>query len=202
MNITTVILDMYGVIMKHPNGGFYDYVNQKFPSLTHEEMYPIISQASIGGISSLEIFKSCGYEGDLAKIQRDYLETVEINEEFFSFAEKISKNYRLAILSNDPSEWSAFIRQKFDLNKYFDAIIISGDVGMKKPSPEIFLHTLNILSENAKNCLFVDDRPTNVEAASALSLNGVVFKNSVSSDYTGEYIESFSELERYIEAHK
>ncbi len=197
MSVTTVILDMYGVIMKLPDGGFYDFVNRYFPALTHQEMFPAVSKASIGELPSLEIFKSYGFKGDIAQIERTYLETVEINDEFFEFADKIDKNYRLAILSNDPSEWSAFVREKFDLNRYFDVITISGDVGCKKPDPEIFLHTLKKLGEKAENCLFVDDRPTNVLAAENLDMNAVVFGRRF-PDYTGEHVKSFPELYEHL----
>lgn len=133
-----VILDMYGVILKDPGEGFYSYVNQTFPHLTPDEIYPIWNKANMGEITSLEIFEELGYSGDLVTIEKSYLNTVEIDQEFYEFANHIKKHYKLALLSNDCSEWSRYFRDKFNINPYFDVITVSGDVKMKKPNSEIF----------------------------------------------------------------
>lgn len=65
-----VILDMYGVILKDPGEGFYSYVNQTFPHLTPDEIYPIWNKANMGEITSLEIFEELGYSGEEQIFQR------------------------------------------------------------------------------------------------------------------------------------
>jgi putative hydrolase of the HAD superfamily len=55
----------------------------------------------------------------------------------------------------------------------FDVVVISGEVGMRKPDPEIFEHTLALLGLTAPECVFVDDLPRNVRAAVALGFVGV-----------------------------
>jgi epoxide hydrolase-like predicted phosphatase len=55
----------------------------------------------------------------------------------------------------------------------FDVVVISGEVGMRKPEPEIFTHTLELLGLPASACVFVDDLRHNVDAAVALGLVGV-----------------------------
>ena len=55
----------------------------------------------------------------------------------------------------------------------FDAVVISGEVGMRKPEPEIFAHVLDLLGVRAEETVFVDDLRQNVEAADALGLVGV-----------------------------
>ena len=52
----------------------------------------------------------------------------------------------------------------------FDAVVISGRVGMRKPEPAIFRHTLAELDLPAAQCVMVDDMSRNVEAAAALGL--------------------------------
>jgi putative hydrolase of the HAD superfamily len=56
----------------------------------------------------------------------------------------------------------------------FDVVVISGEVGMRKPEPEIFSHTLRLLGLPARECVFVDDLRHNVDAAVALGFAGVV----------------------------
>lgn len=55
----------------------------------------------------------------------------------------------------------------------FDVVVISGEVGMRKPEPGIFAHTLGLLGLRASECVFVDDLRYNVDAAVALGFVGV-----------------------------
>lgn len=56
-----------------------------------------------------------------------------------------------------------YVREKFQLNQYFDAISISGDIGIKKPDERIFRMTLEKLDVPASDCLYVDDRVKNLK---------------------------------------
>ena len=63
----------------------------------------------------------------------------------------------------------------------FDVVVISGEVGMRKPEPEIFAHTLDLLGLSAPECVFVDDLAHNVRAAVALGFVGVHHTSYVST---------------------
>ena len=195
-----VILDMYGVILKDPGEGFYSYVNQTFPHLTPDEIYPIWNKANMGEITSLEIFEELGYSGDLVTIEKSYLNTVEIDQEFYEFANHIKKHYKLALLSNDCSEWSRYFRDKFNINPYFDVITVSGDVKMKKPNSEIFELTLKKLGIAAENAVYVDDRRSNLSAAENLGIKTVLF-NRRNVEYSGHSVTSFKELPELLSKH-
>lgn len=189
----TVILDMYGVILKDSGDGFVPYVNRTFPNLRPEEIYEPWFKADVGELSSLEVFEQLGFKGDLAQIQKEYLDTVEINEGFYAFATEIKKHYKLALISNDSSEWSIYFRNKYNLNKYFDVITVSGDLKIKKPDERIFLYTLEKLGCSASECTYVDDRRFNLDAAHALGMDVVLF-NSRHVQYEGITVNNFEEL--------
>ncbi len=55
----------------------------------------------------------------------------------------------------------------------FDAVVISGEVGMRKPEPQIYHYTCDRLGVPPAACVFVDDLPHNVSAAAALGMVGV-----------------------------
>lgn len=55
----------------------------------------------------------------------------------------------------------------------FDAVVISGEVGMRKPEPRIFRHALGLLSLEARQCVFIDDIEANIKAATGLGLVGI-----------------------------
>lgn len=193
-----IILDMYGVILKEPGESFYTYVQQTFPELSESEIYSCWDLADLGAISSLELFKRLGYQGDLEEIQRNYLETIEIDEAFSAFAEKAKKKFKLALLSNDSSEWSAYLRRKFDIDHFFDVLAVSGDLKIKKPDERIFRYTVEKLGCVPSDCIYVDDRRRNLEAARAAGLQPILF-NRRNVDYLGECVNHFRELEEFLD---
>ena len=54
----------------------------------------------------------------------------------------LSEKYKLAIISNITNDISRVALRKFDLNQYFDSVVLSCDLGIRKPDPEIFKYTL------------------------------------------------------------
>ena len=120
-----VILDMYGVIVKQMGDDFVPYVQRTFPNLTPREIYMPWLKADVGELNSLDVWKVLGVKGDIEKIEKEYLDTIELNDGFLDFASLVSKHYKMAIISNDASRWSRYIREKFDINKYFEVISIN-----------------------------------------------------------------------------
>ncbi|SDG63775.1 haloacid dehalogenase superfamily, subfamily IA, variant 3 with third motif having DD or ED [Sinosporangium album] len=55
----------------------------------------------------------------------------------------------------------------------FDEVVISGEVGMRKPEARIFHHTLGVIGLSPGQCVFVDDIVSNIAAAEALGITGV-----------------------------
>lgn len=84
--------------------------------------------------------------------------------------------YKLAILSNtDLVEMEAWFVNHHQLPDMFDVVISSAKVGLAKPEPEIYHLTLQRIGLPADECLFIDDKPRNTEAAEALGLPSLVF---------------------------
>ena len=71
---------------------------------------------------------------------------------------------KTALLSNS---WglSGYPRERF--GDLFDVVVISGEVGMRKPDPAIFQLTADRLQLDASACVFVDDHPGHLKAALA-----------------------------------
>jgi putative hydrolase of the HAD superfamily len=79
--------------------------------------------------------------------------------------------FRTAMLSNS---WGRddYPRELFPV--LFDAVVISCEVGMRKPEERIFQHTVGLLGLRPAECAFVDDVEANVAAARAVGLVGVL----------------------------
>lgn len=191
-----IALDMYGVIMRQDGNEFPLYVQQFFPQLTLEEIQRPWSMADKGMISSLELFAALGFTGDLEKVDHDYLDTIGIMPGAIDFLRTAHERFQTALISNDASRWSHYIRGKWGLNPYFDVITVSGDVKICKPDPRIFELTLKKLGVFSEECLYVDDRPGNLEAARNLGLRTVMMGSQ--PGWNGERVENFVELSALV----
>ena len=192
-----IVLDMYGVIVKQTGDDFVPYVQRTFPNLNIEEIHTPWFKADIGEITSLEVWEALGFQGDLEKIEKEYLDTIELSDGFIDFIEKVKGKYKLAIISNDSGRWSKYLREKFDINKYFDVISISGDLKIQKPDERIFLLTTTKLGVNAEDCIYVDDRTGNLKAAKKVGMKPILL-NSRNESYEGVSVNSFDELAKEI----
>jgi putative hydrolase of the HAD superfamily len=56
----------------------------------------------------------------------------------------------------------------------FDVVVISGEVGMRKPEERIFRHTVGLLGLTPQECVFIDDLEVNVAAAEAVGMTAVL----------------------------
>jgi len=195
--LKTIILDMYGVVMKDPTANLLSFVNSFFPSIKFDDIYPLWKKADTGKISSLDFLKQIGFVNNTVMIEKMYLDTLEIDEGFYMFIEDLKKSFKFVLLSNDLSRWSNYIRNKYDIDKYFDNIIISGDIGMRKPEKDVFQYLLKTLNQSAEKCYFVDDRRTNLFAAKSFGINPILF-NRRDVEYDGIKVNDFQELQKLM----
>src|SRR5262245_4122753 len=87
---------------------------------------------------------------------------------------------RTAMLSNGVREIIARIRAARPLGTWFDAVIVSSEVGCSKPDPAIYRICIDRLGVPPAESLFVDDRAENIAAAQALGLQTLHFTDEAS----------------------
>ena len=64
------------------------------------------------------------------------------------------------------------------MEELFDAVVISGDVGLHKPQPEIFELGASRIEVPAAECVFVDDLRENCEGAEAVGMTAVLHRGA------------------------
>ncbi|MCD8388054.1 MAG: HAD family phosphatase [Bacteroidales bacterium] len=88
--------------------------------------------------------------------------------------EKLKERYTLGLLSNTNPFIMAFTNSPDfsedgkPISDYFHYLFLSYEMGVCKPSPEIFERAIEIGGMEPEETLFVDDSPTNIEAAKRL----------------------------------
>lgn len=90
------------------------------------------------------------------------------------------------MLSNAENYLFPYIHRR--LSSLFDHLIISWQVGFRKPDPQIYQQIFKYGSWKPEEVIFVDDKEENVLGAQALGINGVLFEG---------YPKLLSELKKY-----
>jgi putative hydrolase of the HAD superfamily len=91
---------------------------------------------------------------------RPLIKSLKLEEHVPMVLQELKKKYRLGLVSN--FAYPPAIKQtlrKFRLSKFFDVIVISGDVGWRKPSPKIFEKAVEALHVSDSEAVFVGDAP-------------------------------------------
>jgi len=83
---------------------------------------------------------------------------------------------KTGLISNSWGEGLAYDRALLD--ELFDAVVISGDVGLHKPQPEIFLLGAERIGVAPEDCVFVDDLRENCEGAEAVGMKAILHRGS------------------------
>jgi putative hydrolase of the HAD superfamily len=81
------------------------------------------------------------------------------------------KNYLIALSNWDPISFDLLHDLNREVFEHFDGIAISGKTGFIKPRAAAFYHLIDTHQLDPQECLFIDDREENLEAAEALGFN-------------------------------
>ena len=94
-----------------------------------------------------------------------------------SLLEGLRRNHRLLLLSNTNSIHFQMARQRYPLLRHFDGYVLSYEVGVLKPAPQIYHHAIARAGCQAEECLFIDDLAVNVAAAREQGMDAVEFQS-------------------------
>ena len=177
-----VIFDFGGVIIPSPIGSF-----SKLEAEFGLEAGTIVSLNMVNhhdnawakferGELSLEEFitlfneeaRSQGVEIDARKLFSDS-QRPNPHPEMISALSWLKGRYRTGLLTNNfaiPSNQAPLV----PLRRYFDVVVESSQVGMRKPETAIYQHILDLLEVDAKEAVFLDDLGINLKPAQDLGI--------------------------------
>jgi len=205
MSIKWVIFDAMGVVYEVADDVsdlLVPFLRSKSNSMPLKKIYKSYIKASLGQLTSLEFWTALGYSREYPEIEKEFLDNWYIfDAEFLEVAKELKKKYKLAMLSNDLKDWSNFLRKKFNINQIFDVVVISGDIGYRKPDKRIYELLLDKTKSLAEECIFIDDKLENLQAASELGIKTINFVRSKEKvPFCSEFeINRFKELIQVLE---
>ena len=92
-------------------------------------------------------------------------------------AELRSTDFEVHALSNYP-EWYSLIDESLNLSRFLKWTFVSCDTGVRKPDPQSYLGAAHALNVAPTDCLFIDDRSVNVDAAIAVGMDAILKKDA------------------------
>jgi len=107
--------------------------------------------------------------------------------------EKLSHHFRLGVLTNAMPSRKYYELTIDGIDRYFDQIIISREIGHHKPEPEAYQLAIEKSRVAPEEILFVDDQEKYLEGAIRAGIGRVILMNNAS---TGKFpsVKDFSEL--------
>lgn len=100
-----------------------------------------------------------------------------INEKMYALVDELKAQVQVAMLSNI---WESLAKRISVHGLYdpFEPCLLSYQMGVEKPDPKAYQLLLEALPHQPKEIVFIDDLPENVEAASALGLDAILFESA------------------------
>ncbi|MFA4942843.1 MAG: HAD-IA family hydrolase [Patescibacteria group bacterium] len=173
LNRKTILFDFFGVICSEIAYLWFS----KHLKDNHDVKEKYCRPVDLGQLSESNFFKKLGSLANIdpAEIRASWLSSARVNHDLVKIIMKLKDSYNIVLASNSPSPLIREILKKNDLEKLFDQIIISAEIGLAKPDREFFEKVLTTLNKAPEDILFFDDSIDNVNAALELGFKAVLF---------------------------
>ena len=185
---TNVIFDLGGVVVEwNPErilAGYYADPDIRAIMRTALFLHPDWLELDRGTLSEAELLvRLNGRTGrspaELSGLLDAVRASLHAKADTVALLEKLdARGVPLYCLSNISSDNFQYLRARYSFWGVFRGIVISGDIQLMKPEPAIFELLLDRYGLLARDTVFVDDNEPNIEAARALGLNTVWFKDA------------------------
>ena len=186
MILRAIFFDLGGVILRTEYQAPRERLAERL-NMTYEDINKIVFESETARKASLgEVSVDQHWRAVMRRLRLPASEAETIRAEFFAgdvidrdllnFIRSLRPRYKTGVISIAWGDLRDYI-VKHQLDDAFDTLIISAEIGMIKPQPMIYQLALKQARVEAKEAAFVDDTPTNVEAANALGMHGIVFRD-------------------------
>ena len=99
----------------------------------------------------------------------------ELDATLLAYIGRLHQAYKTGIISNAMNGTRALIEGAWAMTPLFDAVVLSGEVGVMKPDPRIYLLALARLDVQPEQAVFIDDFQHNIDGARAVGMQGIRF---------------------------
>jgi len=188
MKIKTIFIDVGGVLVRTESTKSRRIWEQKLhiqPLQLTKEIYKIepAASATIGLISAEKIWQNVGEKfslesQELRKLREDFFEGDKLNINLYNFIKILHKKHKIALFTNAWDDARKTNIHRFHLDKICDKMIISAEVGMRKPHKDFFNYALTLMNVTSSESIYIDDRLENIKVGREMRFHSILFKNT------------------------
>lgn len=175
--IKAIIFDCFGVLTTE---GFKVFCNKYFKNapVKRAEAQDLMDRSSLGLMPFGRFEQELSILGGTSvETVRDYLSDNKPNEPLFKFMrEELKPKYKIGMLSNASANWLPELFLAEDI-KLFDDIILSYEVGMAKPNPDLYELAARRLKIKPQESILVDDVDRYCQGAQAAGMQAVLYQD-------------------------
>lgn len=183
-----IVFDITGVIFP-----YQPWIGERPPKDKFKLIKEIGALGYVAGQTTKEGLREQIYTSDLPTHELDaiYKSLTVADETLLKLIEKLSHQYDLYCIANEAKHWTDIRKEITRFDTYFKKLYISVEIGFRKPDKEIYEFFLTDTGFMAGDCLFIDDKQKNVDAATALGFKGYIYD-------TVDNLESFLREANYL----
>ena len=185
--VKAVIFDCFGVMYIDAGEAYV----ARFPKRARE-LSDLGIACNRGFIDQNEYVRSVSrLTGDTTdKVHESLLQEHALNEPLAEYIRKeLKPRYKIGMLSNIGRGWIDEIFDQSLLREAFDAVVLSGEVGIAKPDADIYRLAARQLGVLPHECVMVDDRESNCIGAEAVGMRTVLY---------GSHEQAIKDLEKVL----
>ncbi len=199
-----VALDAMGVIYETGNDTdelLIPFALARGCVLSVDSINALYIECSLGRFSSSTLWERLGIASAGTNLDGEYVSGYQLTAGVRPFLETMrGLGVPIACISNDVAEWSLTLRRRHGLEDLIAHWIISGEVGTRKPDRAIDERCAAETGVPFAECLFVDDRVRNLEAAVRLGFATLQFcpQSAPDTQIGATVAASFREVEAFV----
>jgi putative hydrolase of the HAD superfamily len=111
-------------------------------------------------------------------LQAAWCDIFQPNQDVCALIPRLASRYRLVLGSNTNALHAAQFQKQFaDVLTHFAALVLSHEVGHRKPRAEFFQRCRELAGCAPAECVFIDDLPANIAGARECGLHGIVYRD-------------------------
>ncbi len=186
--VRAIIFDMGGVLVRNQVPEPRQRLADKYgltPQALEELVFgnPVAAKASVGEATSSDLWEYIRAalkldEKELVAFTQAFWSSDRLDEELVDLIRSLRPRYKTGLLSNAWDDARASLTTRYPhFLTIFDSSVFSAEVKMAKPDARIYHLIMQRLGVAPEETIFVDDFKENVEAASELGMQAILFKS-------------------------
>lgn len=176
--IKALIFDCYGVLVEDALAVILAELKKTDPELA-EKIIVLVGKVVDGTMEPVEYQQQAATLLDMSL--EEYVDTLRAgqikNTVLLEYIEELKSSYKIGLLSNVAKNGLSRHFTDEELDRYFDVVVESGDIGFAKPNAQAYEITADRLGVRLDECIMIDDQDDYCEGAKRVGMKAIKYES-------------------------